>query len=264
MKVGSLFSGGGGGDHGLVAAGHQLVFGCEIDKHARSVLRYHNPDLHIYTDVREVTRERLESDGIRIPDLIIGGSPCQDLSVIGNVVRVREGLDGERSGLFREQCRIADELGIDWVVWENVAGALSSNKGHDFAEVIHGLSGFRPTVPAKGWRNSGVAVGPKRSLVWRVLDAQYFGVPQRRRRIFIVCGPRGMAQRVVEVLFEPESCNWDSAPSKNARKETSAGASERLVTDSGGGLGEIAQCLLARYGSRGDLDTESFVLDPMP
>ena len=231
MKIGSLFSGGGGGDHGLVAAGHQLLFACEIDKHARSVLRYHNPDLHIYTDVREVTRERLESDGIEFPDLIIGGSPCQDLSVAGN----RAGLGGERSGLFHEQCRIADELATPWVVWENVVGAFSSNKGADFAEVLGGLTGNTPTVPAKGWRTGGVCVGPKRVAVWRVLDAQNFGVPQRRRRVFVVAGSRALARRVVEVLFEPESSERDPKASGKARKETAAETGGRIGTASGGG-----------------------------
>jgi DNA (cytosine-5)-methyltransferase 1 len=231
MKVGSLFSGGGGGDHGLIAAGHQFLFACEIDKNARSVLRHHNPDLKIYNDVREVTRDRLESDGIELPDLIIGGSPCQDLSVAGG----RAGLGGERSGLFHEQCRIADELGVDWVIWENVVGAFSSNKGADFAEVLGGLTGNTPAVPAKGWRTGGVCVGPKRVAVWRVLDAQNFGVPQRRRRVFVVCGPRGMARRVVEVLFEPESIERDPKTSNKSGEEIAAETGGRIGTASGGG-----------------------------
>lgn len=232
MRIGSLFSGGGGGDHGLVAAGHQLVFGCEIDKHARSVLRYHHPNIPIYTDVREVTRERLESDGIEFPDLIIGGSPCQDLSMAGK----RAGLDGERSGLFHEQCRIADELATPWVCWENVAGAFSSNKGADFAAVLGGLTGNTPTVPVKGWKTGGVCIGPKRVAVWRVLDAQNFGVPQRRRRVFVVAGPRGMARRVVEVLFEPESSERDLKTSGKSWEEIAATTGGRPATASGGGV----------------------------
>jgi len=257
VKIGSLFSGGGGGDHGFVTAGHEIVFGCEIDPKARSVFRHNHPGVPVYNDVREVTYERLQADGTVIPDLIFGGSPCQDLSVAGK----RAGLGGERSGLFHEQCRIADELGTPWVVWENVVGAFSSNKGADFAAVLGGLTGNTPTVPRKGWRTGGVCVGPKRVAVWRVLDAQNFGVPQRRRRVFVVAGPRTLARRIVEVLFEPESGDWDSEKSRQQGKETSVEIEGRVATSSVGKLTDIAQCIEARYGSRGDLDTESFVLD---
>lgn len=258
MKIGSLFSGGGGGDLGFINAGHTLVFGCEIDPKARSVLRYHHPDLPIYHDVREVTRERLIADGIELPDLIMGGSPCQDLSVAGK----RAGLGGERSGLFHEQCRVADELAADWVCWENVAGAFSSNGGHDFAAVLAGLTGHTPAVPKRGWRTGGVCVGPRRVAVWRVLDAQNFGVPQRRRRVFVVAGPRALARRVVEVLFEPESSERDSAKGGKSWEDIAAATGGRAATSSGGGgLTEIAQCLTARTGSRFDLETESFVLE---
>jgi DNA (cytosine-5)-methyltransferase 1 len=257
MKIGSLFSGGGGGDLGFTSSGHEIVFGCEIDPKARSVFRYHHPNIPIYHDVAEVTHAQLIADGIVIPDLIMGGSPCQDLSVAGK----RSGLGGERSGLFYEQCRIADELGTPWVVWENVAGAFSSNKGDDFAAVLGGLTGHTPIVPKRGWRNAGVCVGPNRVAVWRVLDAQNFGVPQRRRRVFVVAGPRALARRVVEVLFEPESSNRDTPTRGKSWEDIAASTSERLGTTSGGGLSEIAQCLLGRYGSRGDLETESFILE---
>ena len=257
MLIGSLFSGGGGGDSGFERAGHQIAFGCEIDAKARSVFRSHNPDVPIYHDVKDITRERLIADGTPVPDLIMGGSPCQDLSV----ARKRAGLGGERSGLFHEQCRIADELGAAWVVWENVAGAFSSNRGEDFAEVLGGLTGNRPFVPAHGWRNGGVCVGPKRVAVWRVLDAQNFGVPQRRRRVFVVAGPRALARRVVEVLFEPESGGRDSPTRGQSGANSAAATSGRVGTSSGGGLTDVAQCLLGRYGSRGDLETESFILE---
>ena len=260
MNIGSLFSGGGGGDHGFAMSGHNIVFGCEIDPKARSVFRAHNPSVPIFHDVKEITRDSIIAAGLTVPDLIFGGSPCQDLSVAGN----RAGLDGERSGLFREQVRIADELGCDWVIWENVAGALSSNKGADFAAVLWELTGMLVDVPAKGWRKAGVCVGPKRAAVWRCLDAQYFGVPQRRRRIFVVCGPRTMARRSVEVLFESESSIGHSPTGKPSGSRFAAATSGRFVTNSGGGLDEVAQCLLARYGQRGDLDTESFVLENQP
>ena len=135
-------------------------------------------------------------------DCIIGGSPCQDLSVAGR----RAGLDGERSGLFMEQVRIAKEMrekdvhngrsGVDirprYMVWENVPGAFSSNGGEDFRVVLEELArvveeGVTIPRPAKGkWATTGVIIGDGWSLAWRVFDAQYWGVPQRRRRICIV------------------------------------------------------------------------------
>jgi DNA (cytosine-5)-methyltransferase 1 len=95
-------------------------------------------------------------------------------------------LDGERSGLFHEFVRIADSQPAAWVLWENVDGALFSNAGQDFGIILRELSGFWPSAPVGGWRSSGFCVGLKRWLTWRVLDSEYFGVPQRRYRVFIV------------------------------------------------------------------------------
>ena len=178
MRVLSLFSGVGGMDLGLERSGMQVVGMCEIDKHARSVLAHHWPDVPIHDDVTTLETEQWRG---RV-DLVAGGSPCQDLSVAGR----RKGLDGGRSGLFWHQCRIADQSSAPWVLWENVAGALTSNNGADFAAVLWGITGTHPRVPDGGWRSAGVVVGPKRSAVWRLLDAQYFAVAQRRRRVFVV------------------------------------------------------------------------------
>lgn len=226
-----MFSGGGGGDSGFVRAGHQIMFGCEIDPKARAVFRRHHPGIPIYHDVQEVTRERLKSDGIGPVDLIFGGSPCQDLSIAGN----RAGLAGERSGLFHEQCRVAAEIAAPWICWENVVGALSSNRGADFAAVLGGLTGHTPNVPKGGWRTGGICVGPERVCVWRVLDAQNFGVPQRRRRIFALAGPRTLARRIAEVLLEPESFSRDSTPRGKSWENLAAETEGRFATTSGGG-----------------------------
>ncbi len=258
MRIGSLFSGGGGGDSGFERAGHEIVFGCEIDAKARSVFRKHNPEIPIYQDVKEITRERLIADGTTFPDLIMGGSPCQDLSVAGK----RAGLGGARSGLFYEQCRIADDLGAAWVVWENVAGAFSSNRGEDFAEVLGGLTGNRPAVPAKGWRTGGVCVGPKRVAVWRLLDAQNFGVPQRRRRVFVVAGPRTVARRVVEVLFEPESGDRDSPARSQSGPNSATSTEKRLGTSSRGFPIDGVQTLTGKW--RDDPFVESYVFENLP
>ena len=192
MKSVSLFSGIGGFDLGFQRAGIKCVAVCEIDKNAQSVLLRRFPEAKLFDDVRKVGKETHERKSI---DLICGGFPCQDVSIAGK----RAGIAGERSGLWFEFARIIDELEPHWVVIENVPGLLSSNNGKDFAVIVQWL--------AK--RGYGVA--------WRVLDAHYFGVPQRRRRVFIVASfGNGSA---AEVLFESESGTWDNPPSREAGKE---------------------------------------------
>ena len=230
IRVLSLFSGAGGLDLGLERAGMEVVALCEIEPKARAVLRHHWPDTPIYNDVQEVTRERLTADGVARPDIVAGGSPCQDLSVAGR----RAGLSGGRSGLFWEQVRIADEYQAD-LIWENVVGALSSNGGADFAAVLWGVSGALPDVPAKGkWSKSGVVVGPKRVALWRVLDAQRFGVPQRRRRVYVVGCSREVAPWFAALLFELQGSGGDFAPSEPSRT-VATGASELGASNIGGG-----------------------------
>lgn len=154
-------------------------------------------------------------------NVIIGGSPCQDLSVAGR----RAGLAGERSGLFMEQIRIIKEMrcadaargrtGTDirprWMVWENVPGAFSSNKGEDFGAVLQEtIKIAEPQVPAvsvpkNGWPTAGCLtdVGGKWSVAWRVFDAQFWGVPQRRKRIALVADFGGLT--APEILFERQA-----------------------------------------------------------
>lgn len=210
MRVLSLFSGVGGMDLGLQRAGHQIVGLCEIDRHARSVLRRHHPDAPIHDDVTTLEGEEWRG---RV-DVVAGGSPCQDLSVAGR----RDGLDGARSGLFWHQCRIADTSSAPWVIWENVVGALSSSGGSDFASVLWGLTGTHPGMPdGARWQSQGVVVGPKRWAAWRVLDAQWFGVPQRRRRLFVVAGPRDVCRP--EILLECEGMFGDTPTRPQAEQE---------------------------------------------
>ena len=182
MKVMSLFSGIGGFDLAFQNAGTQSVTVCEKDKHAQNVLRRHFPEAKMYDDVRSIGASNHEA-----VDLICGGFPCQDLSIAGK----RKGLAGERSGLWFEFARIIDELEPSWVVIENVPGLLSSNGGRDLAVILSWL-GNR----GYGW-------------TYRVLDAQYFGVPQRRRRVFIVASFG--SERAAEVLFERESSSGNFA-----------------------------------------------------
>ena len=192
MKFISLFSGIGGFDLAFERAGMECVAVCEIDKNAQSVLRRHFPKAELFDDVRKVGKE---THGRNAIDLICGGFPCQDVSIAGR----RAGLAGERSGLWFEFARIIDEIEPRWVIIENVPGLLSSNKGQDFAAIIQWLAE----------RGYGVA--------WRVLDAQFFGVPQRRRRVFIVASfGNGSA---TEVLFESEGGERDNPKGGEAGKE---------------------------------------------
>lgn len=240
----SLFSGAGGLDLGLEQAGWQVVAQCEIDPTARAVLARHWPDVPCHDDVTtfdgSVWRGRV--------DLVAGGSPCQDLSMAGR----RAGLDGDRSGLFWEQCRVADESAARWVLWENVAGALSSNGGEDFAAVLWGLTGTWPEVPADGWRSAGVCVGHRRTAVWRLLDARWFGVAQRRRRVFVVAGPRGECGP--QVLLEPESCNGGPRPSAAPGQIVAALTANGVgagggADDNAGQAGHLIPSLTTRCGS---------------
>lgn len=207
MKAVSLFAGVGGFDLALERNGVEVVASVEIDKKAQEVLRRRFPNSLILGDITEVKGEQLIAAGFDPNDgIITGGFPCQDLSVAGK----RAGLAGKRSGLFWEICRILDETRSQTVILENVPGLLSSNGGRDMAVVIEALV-------ERGYR-----VG------WRVLDAQYFGVPQRRRRVFIVgCLGTGGGQSPEEILALRESRSRYFKASKPTRKNIA-----REVTES--------------------------------
>jgi DNA (cytosine-5)-methyltransferase 1 len=197
-----------------------------------------------------------------VVDCIIGGSPCQDLSVAGK----RAGLAGERSGLYMEQIRIIKEMRHKdeqrgrtgesirprYMVWENVPGAFSSNQGKDFAAVIEeAIKVADPEapnvpVPEKGWPTSGCFMGDHWSVAWRVLDAQFWGVPQRRRRIALVADFGG--QSAPEILFIRKGVSRDLDESESARKATAGDAQNRTGADDRDG---IAYTLKIRGGCSG-------------
>ena len=204
MNVLSLFSGVGGFDLGLEAAGHQTVFQCEWDKHATRILERHWPDVPRWGDISTLTADHILTHAPTI-DIVAWGSPCQDLSVAGK----RAGLDGARSGLFHQGIRIIRELQEATngkypriSIWENVYGALNSNRGADFGIILNEMAAAGALVQE-----------------WRVLDAQYFGVPQRRRRVFLVS------------VFDPataERCPDPLLPvSESVRGDTEEGAATR-------------------------------------
>jgi DNA (cytosine-5)-methyltransferase 1 len=204
----SLFAGVGGFDLAMQRQGIDVKAAVEIDKKAREVLAKQFPSTKLFDDVKEVTGEQLRATGF-IPErgIITGGFPCQDLSIAG----LRKGLAGERSGLFHEIIRLADELRPQMFVLENVPGLLSSQQGKDMGIVITALVE----------RGYGVC--------WRVLDSQNFGVPQRRRRVFIVAS-LGNHRQPVEVLFERESSQWNFEALGKTRKAIANRAEESLRT----------------------------------
>jgi len=204
----SLFAGVGGFDLAMQRQGIKVTAAVEIDKKASEVLAQRFPETKLFNDVKEVTGEQLRATGF-IPErgIITGGFPCQDLSIAG----LRKGLAGERSGLFHEIIRLADELRPQMFVLENVPGLLSSQQGKDMGIVITALVE----------RGYGVC--------WRVLDSQNFGVPQRRRRIFIVAS-LGNHRQPVEILFERESSFWDFEALGKTRKAIANRVEESLRT----------------------------------
>jgi DNA (cytosine-5)-methyltransferase 1 len=201
-------------------------------------LAHHYPDVPNLGDVTKITEEQIKTLGPI--DLVVFGSPCQDLSVAGK----RRGLtndDGSttRSGLFFTARQIVEwarkNNGCRFALWENVPGAFSSSKGEDFAAVVRELAGFEdsPAVPRGGWGNEGVALGQEALVEWSTLDAQWFGVAQRRRRVFALADFGDWYSRP-PILLEPESLRGNSAPSRVARE----GVTEVTGTlaASGGGL----------------------------
>lgn len=194
MKLIDLFAGIGGFSLGLGRAGFETVCHVEIDKNCQTVLGNHWPDVPGLSDVRDCGAHNLPS-----ADVITFGSPCQDFSIAGK----RAGLKGERSGLISEAIRIVEECRPAFAVWENVPGALSSNSGRDFRSVLVAL------------RNIGA-----RDIAWRTLDARYFGVPQRRRRVFLIADFRG--ERAAEILFEPEGGGGHSPAGGSAGEDFAA------------------------------------------
>jgi DNA (cytosine-5)-methyltransferase 1 len=217
VRFAELFAGAGGLSLGLERAGHECVWHAEWADAPRQVLKHHWPDVPLYGNVTALDGRALVAMHGPI-DLLSGGSPCQDLSVAGK----RAGLEGSRSSLFFQQMRLWDEAGADLCLWENVDGARSSNNGKDFAEVLRAFVGAAIAVPSGGWRSAGVAAGPQGIAAWRVLDAQFFGVPQRRRRVFVL-GTRTGSVDPAEILSLAEGVRGDPS----TRREAGEGAAGR-------------------------------------
>ena len=213
LTLGSLFDGSGGFPLAGILAGIKPVFSSEIDPFAIRVTTKRLPEMEHFGDVAS-----LSGHGLPPVDIITFGSPCQDLSIAGR----RAGLDAERSGLFHEAVRIIKEMREEthgerprYIVWENVPGAFSSNGGEDFRAVLEAVISIKeegakvPAADKAGWPRADVYVGDGWSLAYRLLDAQHWGVPQRRPRIFLVADLGG--GRAGEILFKSEGLSGYSA-----------------------------------------------------
>ena len=248
LTLGSLFSGSGGFELAGILAGIQPVWNSEIEPYPILVTEKRLPDVQHFGDVNTL-------NGAELPpvDIITFGSPCQDMSIAGK----RNGLDGSRSGLFHEAVRIIREMRCAtngqyprFIVWENVPGAFSSNSGEDFRTVLEEICKIKsdsisvPRPPDK-WTKAGEIVGEKFSVAWRVLDACGWGVPQRRKRIYLVADFDG--QCAGNVLFESEGVSGYSAEGFRAWQGTACRAEKGSRT-----AGENI-CLCDQGGERIDV-----------
>ena len=272
MRFLSLFSGIEAASTAWSDLGWECVGFSEIESFPCELLEQRHPGVRNLGDVTKITEADVLSLGHI--DLVVFGSPCQDLSVAGK----QKGLSGARSGLFFTAIQIV-QWAREWcdcrfALWENVPGAFSSNAGRDFAAVVDALSGVAGTaVPPKGWGNEGCAVGPEAMVEWATLDAQWFGVAQRRRRVFAIADFGDWRSRP-PILLESEGLRGDTAPSRETGQSVApcldvrAGRSGENSFNTSGGLvperrpvltssGDISHCLNAGGMGRTDYETET-------
>ena len=236
MKAVSLFAGIGGFDLALERNGIEVVASVEWDKHAQSVLKNRFPNSQIYGDIQEVTGEQLINAGFDPRNgIITGGFPCQDLSVAGK----RAGLAGNRSGLFWEICRLLDETKTQYFILENVPGLLSSSNGADMGTVISALA-------QRGY-----------GLAYRVLDAQHFGVPQRRRRVFIVGSLGDNGGTPAEILSIAEGRSGYLAQGGKTRKSPTTASNASVALSSGKDVTNCLPASLYHHGTVVNQDVDS-------
>lgn len=287
MKFGSVCSGIEAATVAWHGLGWRASWLAEIDKFASAVLAHHYPTVPNLGDMTQIARAILTGE-VCAPEVLCGGTPCQAFSVAG----LRESLADARGNLTLKFVEIANAIdhvrtgrGEDEciVFWENVPGVLST-KDNAFGCFLAGLAGEDEPLqpPGQKWANAGAVYGPRRAVAWRTLDAQYFGVAQRRRRVFVVASAR-KGFDPAQVLFEWDGVRRDTAPSREARQTAPTIPSRSTA---GGGLGtdfdcdsgliqafggnrtsgsiEVAPALLAQPGSgwKGDFESETFIVPP--
>lgn len=250
LTLGSLFDGSGGFPLGGLLAGITPVWASEIEPFPIRVTTKRLPFMKHYGDISQMDGGKIEP-----VDIITFGSPCTDMSIAGR----RAGLDGKQSSLFYQAIRIIQEMREAthgryprYIVWENVPGAFSSNKGEDFKAVLEAVIGIKEPgaqvpMPEKNlWPYADLYLGEQWSVAYRTLDAQYWGVPQRRRRIYLVADFAGWGAG--QVLFESEGLSGYSAEGFRAW--------QRAAGDSAVGVGAAGVCLNDQGGSCMDVSSE--------
>ena len=266
LTLGSLFDGSGGFPLGGLLAGIVPVWSSEIEPFPVMVTTTRFPNMTHYGDISTLNGSEIEP-----VDVISFGSPCQDMSVAGK----REGLDGSRSSLFYEAIRIVREMREAtngkyprYIVWENVPGAFSSNKGEDFKAVLTEVCKIKDeqvsiSKPRK-WENAGRIMGDSYSVAWRLFDAQFWGVPQRRQRIYLVADFDGGSAG--KILFESEGLSGYSSESFKSWQRTACRTSEGTCETSTDGLMfenhgqdcrytgplDVSQTILSTFGTGGN------------
>ena len=257
ITMGSLFDGSGGFPLAGALCGVEPLWASEIEPYPIAVTRSRFPNMKHLGNVSDIRGGDIEP-----VDIITFGSPCQDMSVAGKRAGLKHEVNGDdettRSGLFMEAVRIIREMRKAtngekprFVIWENVPGAFSSNQGKDFRTVLGELvkivepNAVMPAVPKAGWPYADSYHGDGWSLAYRVFDAQYWGVHQRRRRIYLVLDLRG--ERAGKILFEREGVRWDSAQGGEAR--------EGAADDAAGGAGRSVCYGICSYASNAMLSS---------
>lgn len=225
----SLFSGIESATVAWQTLGWEPVAYAEIEPFPKAVLRQHYPEVPDLGDVTKVDWKQYH----HAADVVVGGSPCQAFSIAG----LRKALDDPRGQLMLEYLRACAEIDPEWIVWENVPGVLSAEHGRAFQSLLEAV--------AELWPDGGAA--------WRVLDAQFFGVAQRRERVFLVVNTRDW-RRAAPVLFERESLCWDHQSSREKRKSL-AGGTAGGVGNADSGIGNLT------HGENGGRDQSAVMLD---
>ena len=243
MRFGSVCSGIEAASVAWAPLGWKAAWLAEIEKFPAAVLAHHYPEVPNLGDMTALPA-RIAAGEVEAPDIFCGGTPCQAFSIAG----LRKSLDDARGNLSLVFCEIANAIDTARAVrghapaiifWENVPGVLST-KDNAFGCFLAGLSGEDDPLVAPGgkWTNAGCVSGPQRTVAWRVLDAQYFGVAQRRRRVFVVASAR-KGFDPAQVLFEWDGVRRDTAPSREARE---VAPTIPARSTAGGGLGTDFDC----------------------
>ena len=274
LTLGSLFDGSGGFPLGGIIAGITPIWSSEIEPFPIRVTTKRLPQVKHYGDISKMNGAEIEP-----VDIITFGSPCQDMSIAGK----RDGLSGSRSSLFYEAVRIIKEMRCKtdgkyprFIVWENVPGAFSSNKGEDFRAVLEEVCKIKDesvSVPKPGkWNSAGKIMGDGYSVAWRQFDAQFWGVPQRRKRIYLVADFAGWSAG--KILFESEGLSGYSSKSISSWQGSASVAAES-TGDAGIGLMfenhgqdcrytgplDVSQTVLSTYGTGGN--NQPFIVEDM-